>query len=51
MAAITRAKDVLSRFNDTQYTQGALEVMLASYQALQQDDLVQKTQQVIDANK
>ncbi len=51
VAAITRAKDVLSRFNDTQYTQGALEVMLASYQALQQDDLVQKTQQVIDANK
>lgn len=47
-AAINRSKSILSSFNDTQYTKGALEVMIVSYKALQQDDLAYKAQQVLN---
>jgi len=50
VAAINRAKLLLSRFNDTQYTQGALEVMITSYQALQQPELADKTAKVLALN-
>ena len=51
VAAINRAKDILATFNDTEYTKGALEVMIASYKALNQNDLADKSQLVLDANK
>lgn len=49
-AAIRRSKEVLTSFNDTSYTKGALEVMIESYKALEQDDLAQKTQKVLNAS-
>jgi outer membrane protein assembly factor BamD len=50
VAAINRAKQILSSFNNTQYTQGALKVMIASYQALNQHELAERTKQVLSLN-
>jgi len=50
IAAINRAKELLSRFNDTEYTQGALKVMITSYKALGQPELADKTAKVLALN-
>jgi len=50
VAAINRAKETLERFADTASTLPALNIMKESYTALKQDDLAQRTQEMIDKN-
>lgn len=50
VAAINRAKEVLTSYGNTVSTKPALKIMKQSYTALKQDDLAQRTQKVIDLN-
>jgi len=50
VGAINRAKQVLVSFNDTPSTTQALKIMQASYIALKQTDLAEKTAKIISQN-
>lgn len=50
VGAINRAKEVLVSFNDSSSTTQALKIMQASYIALKQTDLAEKTAKIISQN-
>lgn len=50
VAAINRSKEILITFKDTHSTLAALRIMKISYTALKQDDLAQRTQEMIENN-
>jgi len=50
VAAVNRSKQILISFKNTPSTRSALDIMKAAYTALKQDDLAQRTQQMIEHN-
>ena len=51
LAAINRAQNVLSRYQESPSSIQALEIMVISYQKLELHDLASDTQRIIDLNK